>query len=502
MQGSIPTSIQGRDWKSIDLSYNKLNGVLDYQMKVNGSISYNNNRLSGNIPINLKSYNGYVNILIGNIFYCSQFNPMATLPSNDNFKKFYRCGSNDYYFALIFSLIILMILYIVKSRLYNIIKDVFEIRKNNTINVIKEIFNAIIILSPYNNKYLNLLRVYAANYSNEIIMLQKESRKISSDNSYINILKLCEYFDKLFYCLKILILLIIFWFPVTIILNSSFNMYTFSYGFTVSNAFLTGIWPAVILFVFLLFTMIFVFKLFYNKLIMNGNDELYQIFSKKSRRILTARLEKGSIVEGNYSTLGKWCKGIIVRDHLDDTYDIDYDDGKKETRVDKLLIRLIDDINNNAKDNQQSNKFKILKILSLLFTNFIIVFILNGLFVWSTLNYSSFMLIFFELSFTTVKVSWNSLIVPYLSSLLELSNNEFVILSSIEIFNNIIIPFVATAMLSPNCFHSIFYVNSVESNYSFTQCKVLNVITGECLEFETSTIYTSFIPPFSYSYQW
>jgi hypothetical protein len=438
LKGSIPDSIQNRIWKSIDVSYNKLSGILDYQMKINGSLSYQNNRLSGNIPTNLKSFDGYVNILIGNLFDCSLFHPFTSLPSNDPFKNYYQCGSNNYNFVEIFSLIILIIIFIIKSRLYYVTKEIFEkISRENIINNIKEIFNAIVILPPYFNRNLNLLRNYAINYSKEINISHDER---SDDSIMNNIVRLCDYSDKLFYCLKILILfIIILWIPVSIILNYNYNMYTFSYGYTVSNTFLTGISPAIILFILLLFSMIFVFKLFNYNLTTNG-DEMF-------------------------------------------------------------LIKLLH--GDNISTNNQSNLIKNLNILFLIIINLIIVLIMNCFYVWAALNYASYELIIIELAFAFTKIFWNSQCIPYLSSILIKGNkDELVILSSIEILNNIIIPFLATAMLSPNCFHNIFYVTHIESNYSFTQCKVLNIITGQCLQFETATTFISFIPPFSYSYQW
>ena len=53
-----------------------------------------------------------------------------------------------------------------------------------------------------------------------------------------------------------------------------------------------------------------------------------------------ARLEEGAKVEGNYRGRGKWYAGKISRDRLDGTFDVDYDDGEKETRVDKDFVRL------------------------------------------------------------------------------------------------------------------------------------------------------------------
>jgi Ca2+-binding EF-hand superfamily protein len=54
------------------------------------------------------------------------------------------------------------------------------------------------------------------------------------------------------------------------------------------------------------------------------------------------KLSDGDKVEGNYRGRGKWYPGKISRDRGDGTYDVDYDDGEKETRVDKDLIRVFD----------------------------------------------------------------------------------------------------------------------------------------------------------------
>ena len=51
---------------------------------------------------------------------------------------------------------------------------------------------------------------------------------------------------------------------------------------------------------------------------------------------------EGDKVEADYRGRGKFYKGKISRDRGDDTYDIAYDDGERETRVAKRLIRKLD----------------------------------------------------------------------------------------------------------------------------------------------------------------
>jgi hypothetical protein len=47
----------------------------------------------------------------------------------------------------------------------------------------------------------------------------------------------------------------------------------------------------------------------------------------------------GSKIEARYKGKSKYYPGIVVRDREDGTYDIDYDDGEKETRVDEKFIK-------------------------------------------------------------------------------------------------------------------------------------------------------------------
>ena len=51
------------------------------------------------------------------------------------------------------------------------------------------------------------------------------------------------------------------------------------------------------------------------------------------------RLREGDKIEADYRGRGRFYPGKISRDRGDDTYDIAYDDGERETRVSKRLIR-------------------------------------------------------------------------------------------------------------------------------------------------------------------
>ena len=72
------------------------------------------------------------------------------------------------------------------------------------------------------------------------------------------------------------------------------------------------------------------------------DELLIRLIGGGSKSNASNRIEEGSKVEGNYRGKGKWFPGKITRDRGDHTFDIAYDDGESETRVDELLIRVSD----------------------------------------------------------------------------------------------------------------------------------------------------------------
>jgi hypothetical protein len=55
----------------------------------------------------------------------------------------------------------------------------------------------------------------------------------------------------------------------------------------------------------------------------------------------TTHLNEGDKVEANYRGKGRWYPGGISRVHVDGTFDVDYDDGEKETHLPAEAIRLV-----------------------------------------------------------------------------------------------------------------------------------------------------------------
>jgi hypothetical protein len=67
-----------------------------------------------------------------------------------------------------------------------------------------------------------------------------------------------------------------------------------------------------------------------------GKDDSDDDFGGRSKS--KPRLRVGSKVKARYRGMSKFYAGVVTRDSGDGTFDIDYDDGDKETRVKEELI--------------------------------------------------------------------------------------------------------------------------------------------------------------------
>ena len=95
LTGNLPISFQKHSFMNFDMSFNRIGGQLldDYNVSSSITISMFFNRLSGSPPNSLKSTTATVNILRGNVFGCTSYEPTKnTLTTDINHEHFY-CGS-------------------------------------------------------------------------------------------------------------------------------------------------------------------------------------------------------------------------------------------------------------------------------------------------------------------------------------------------------------------------------------------------------------------------
>ena len=80
--------------------------------------------------------------------------------------------------------------------------------------------------------------------------------------------------------------------------------------------------------------------------------------SDDDRRGGGGRLREGDKIEADYRGRGKYYPGKIRREHSDDTYDVDYVDGERETRVAKRLIRKKDRSRSRSPSPKRGRKLR------------------------------------------------------------------------------------------------------------------------------------------------
>ena len=73
----------------------------------------------------------------------------------------------------------------------------------------------------------------------------------------------------------------------------------------------------------------------------NGSTEILKLLLSLGAAIRsdTAIFAEGTRVEVNYKGKGKYYPGVIKKVHTDGTFDIDEDDGEKEYKVSKEMLR-------------------------------------------------------------------------------------------------------------------------------------------------------------------
>jgi hypothetical protein len=152
--------------------------------------------------------------------------------------------------------------------------------------------------------------------------------------------------------------------------------------------------------------------------------------------------------------------------------------------------------------------------------NFTIVVGVNAAFVIASLNENGHALTFIQIALAVFKVAFNSAAAPKLKrhiqrqiaqhstgSVATTVSTQFAALQLfVALCNNIVIPCLVVAVISPSCFYNVFHVaDKVTSEYTYLgPCTAVALVSGHsavCVGQELVTDTTSYSPPFAYSYQ-
>jgi len=492
LTGIIPDWMQEKVWKNLDVSFNKLNGVLKNTFAVpdnSTSLTMIVNRLSGDIPASLLTTE-HIDMLQGNIFRCDASGMLGdasrSLPNADAEFSTYDCGSDSVNTAMYIWLIV------IGSVLVGIIA-VVAISNNicctheRVIMEGEQPVRCPVGCSKFEKIAVNIqdqLRRCQSNIDTLLNIYKKNDHIIPSNGNEVK--GQCEnvqeekdlnpmfLLGKSLTMIRTLVLRIsafslFLLLPLYCILANSFSTHSHVYIWTVALAYLSGWVPAVAVFVIMV---------------------IFYIF-------LGSRLTHDSSF-------------YLHRQHHSNSFD-----------------RLYSYIAFQHFTRADIKKFYV--YVGIVLFDVVIVLAVNVAYVYTTtLSLSQSAILFVEITISLFKITWSSFVVSYVFSRMlktrtrncanddeqtATANHHMIerlkFLSQLTIFNNIIAPFLADAFVDPDCFRYVINSqSSVTASYNTGICYIYDFVSADgntlklnCLLFVPTSISTTYNPPFVYSYQ-
>ena len=490
LTGSVPLSIQQRQWYNLDLSYNRLAGTLSSDFaselivydpnyipvkgltanySVETSLSLENNRISGNIP-NSIAHLTQISILGSNVFACSL--DQSDLPTHDNDRNSYVCGSVafdiPYYIWLVmFGVWVAVLVFVYATRKRIKMHAVFA-------------------------SYVEIVEKWLEYSSSK----QEQKSALNVFNSVIEVLCRVSGFTAV-YVLCILL-------PLFCILSPYYGVMTHQYAWGVSGAFLSGLLPAMLEFVILMCLLLCTVALFAKLVTPRLRHEAKSKADRASARFsatIPGRLTRSSSLVGGF---------FRRTSSLFDTHatlkTVNTDAGENNNATATSTVE-------SAYGVQLKKTIIYIIYIAI---NMFVVFGVNVAYVYVTIYEDSAYHVLAQILLSLFKLMWNSIctsivlrsVVSYITGhdkfeKEKYSENEFVSLQVIiALVNNIGIPCLVVAVISPNCFYSVFVpAPKVESMYTYESCQVYNVDTGDCSEYLPAVGDSTYSPPYRYNYQ-
>ena len=404
LHGDIPKHVMNRPWNNLDLSYNSLSGTLSANLSLspNATLSANVNRLSGVVPTSLLDL-PHIDVLENNIFSCNF--DTSRLPKHDGAVLTYSCGSDAFQLAIYIWLIVLGLLALIQGRIvYAALLDPRE-----TFATAKKYFKSA------GSGWAALLRKMSALY------------------------------------VLVTILIILMLLPTYGFLSVKDGTHDYEYAWSVSAAFLSGLYPAqAMLVVWLVFLSLFV--------------AIYRRFFYLTE-------------SGDVSPL-MWCAGewAIAR----------------ANRLHGMAIFVV-----------------------FILLNCCVSIVINGLYVYATKTYKMEVLFLLQCTLGLTKFLWMELYVKRIGTLPLMKSgdatrdgNNVVLWSTlILMFNNILAPCLAEGAVDSNCFREMLVQPAkIKASYSYTVCALYffdatQVGSSDCTESYVHSSTVVYDPPFLYRYQ-
>jgi hypothetical protein len=536
LTGTIPREIQLREWFHLDLSYNKLDGTLSswfHKIPVNGSLSLEVNRISGNIPSSLLDTQT-ISILDGNIFQCDAWG--TNLPKTDPEYNNYICGSdnvNDILYAWIAVFLVCPVVLFYCYWRYNVriclngnTEKIVEQRQaeencsksSDSRNAWWQLFlNAVCSMIKDFQKYKAALKEVGMFDTPVIDPAGQDSKMdafprtvaessvsdLARKKSFPHLHRLSSYFEELrkiililtLYCVCILL-------PIYSILKRSYSSYQLEYAWSISGLLFSGEVVSVCLFLLLLIFVLLIVFLF-----------------QRIDRNLDFQQPKGEIstlpVDLSRTIIGESESNCRLTAHSP----ISSNSGGRpqpQSPLEQLKISSVNEI---------LVMYSIIIVLDVIIVSiadfsyvYVVLtydFLINLLTAWTLAVFrllSNRILLSFAIPFVRKKVllvkmkylklSKDEEAIAFLNEPYQFRRRDISMLENLMLFNNIVIPVIAVLFILPDCFYNaLFAASNVTSSYEYTTCYQYLVFQGTGRLCQRLVEDVTYSPPFIYSFQ-
>jgi Leucine-rich repeat (LRR) protein len=217
--GSIPLKIQEREWRNLDLSFNKFYGSLSSKFASyppSSSLRLLVNRLSGKVPVSVqRAYN--VSVLDGNLFECDVYNGDKGLPKHDSATGVYQCADSFQQLSYTWMSPYLFFVLLAFAGL-----TVFTVWKSWSEKVYR----------------------FAESIDKSMVILDKQFGGTGRTSSILLFKKFLVDWQVTCVFISVCNLLVIL--PIWVVLTIYYNTYQFEYSWSASVAYLSGLVPSLV----------------------------------------------------------------------------------------------------------------------------------------------------------------------------------------------------------------------------------------------------------------
>jgi Leucine-rich repeat (LRR) protein len=252
------------------------------------------------------------------------------------------------------------------------------------------------------------------------------------------------------WCTVLIVVLLMPWYGVA---SYYFGTYTYMYGWVISGAFLTGLAPA--LTELFLYAGLMIALVVFTTYAIRRKDSAERLRARTSARISQS---SAAPISAASQSLPKWKRMVVY--------------------------------------------------VAFVSANVFVVVGMNVAFVTVALTQDNSVLFIAQLLLSVFKLFWNTVCTPFLIYLATgiisqsgVSASFVTVQVLIGLFNNIAVPCLVVAVLSPSCFYSVFDASQVvRATFFVQQCTTVPGLT-HCTYNNAKPMQSSYDPPFSYDYQ-